>query len=424
MARAGADGRTVLGFIHQDTRLHFDFRSVVPHYFSTLDRAGVVGFLGTDEMTTDGCWWAGGTCYGGLMQGEVNPAEYRYLPVRGHQPVEAVDGYCLFVRRDVFHDTGGFDERFDHWHFYDVDLCLSAHRRGYRNYVIDQKTQHFSPGSYDAEWRCQREKYLAKWGDYLNERKSLPLHVPRQDPMRDAPQPGPTPAGDHDRVEFGPSGPGTPRPERVRAHGSRSMAELESYIVRAGTDDEDVFGGPRGEYLIQQNPKELAQLVYFLRETAPPLRWYCEIGVAAAGMTRLVHELVGFEQALLIDDGLHHHHDRMGANIAAFRSKCRIFEGDSHSLACRRFVARELEGAKIDLVLVDGDHSFEGVQGDLELLLPFLGPQSILLFHDIATRHFHVGDFWMRCESLERVAEFIDACCPLGIGVARLKHAF
>ena len=37
---------------------------------------------------------------------------------------------------------------------------------------------------------------------------------------------------------------------------------------------------------------------------------------------------------------------------------------------------------RIDFAFVDGDHSFEGVKMDWEILLPRLGPWSIVVFHD------------------------------------------
>jgi len=45
--------------------------------------------------------------------------------------VSAVTGACMAVRRDVFRELGGFDERFP-VNYNDVDLCLRARETGYR----------------------------------------------------------------------------------------------------------------------------------------------------------------------------------------------------------------------------------------------------------------------------------------------------
>jgi Glycosyltransferase like family len=186
----------ILCFIHQDVRLHFNFKLVVSLYFEVVAsvdyvtfgpnvqhgvetrRVGVLGFAGAERMTLDGRWWMRGPLYGSLIQGEL-PADSRpnmvfqrplntvalldSLDHLRYQPVDTVDGYCMFIRRSVFHELGGFDERFDHWHFYDADLCMSAIRAGYQNYVIDQKSQHFSIGSLADPWSAQQSRFQVKW---------------------------------------------------------------------------------------------------------------------------------------------------------------------------------------------------------------------------------------------------------------------
>jgi hypothetical protein len=59
---------------------------------------------------------------------------YRYLDLDMDQPgpVEQPAGACLMVRRDVWEDLGGLDERFHPVWFEDVDLCRRALDAGYR----------------------------------------------------------------------------------------------------------------------------------------------------------------------------------------------------------------------------------------------------------------------------------------------------
>ena len=42
---------------------------------------------------------------------------------------------------------------------------------------------------------------------------------------------------------------------------------------------------------------------------------------------------------------------------------------------------------RIDLLFIDGDHSFDGIRSDFELFRPWLTPNSLVLFHDTAWRH-------------------------------------
>lgn len=188
--------KDILCFIHQDVRLHFELRPVMPLYFEVLASVdylsygpnarhgvetrpvGVLGFAGAEGMTLDGRRWMRGPLYGSLIQGEL-PADSRpnmvfqrplntvalldSLDHLRYQPVDTVDGYCMFIRRSTFHELGGFDERFDHWHFYDADLCMSAIKAGYQNYVIDQTSQYFSIGSLADPWSAQQARFQEKW---------------------------------------------------------------------------------------------------------------------------------------------------------------------------------------------------------------------------------------------------------------------
>ena len=46
------------------------------------------------------------------------------------QNFSAVSGACMMMRREVFHEIGGFDEEFQMF-YYDVDLCLRLRKAGY-----------------------------------------------------------------------------------------------------------------------------------------------------------------------------------------------------------------------------------------------------------------------------------------------------
>jgi GT2 family glycosyltransferase len=56
-------------------------------------------------------------------------------------------GACMFVRREVFRELGGFDDRF-FAHMEEIDLCWRMHNRGYRVMVCpDAKVFHIGGGT-------------------------------------------------------------------------------------------------------------------------------------------------------------------------------------------------------------------------------------------------------------------------------------
>ena len=93
------------------------------------------------------------------------------------QPVIAVTGACMLVRRELYQEVGGLDAiRFPvDWN--DVDFCLRLHKAGYRNIVASQSVLRHHEG--------QSKKRLGTWlhKDMLaDERKLLELHGDVRDP--------------------------------------------------------------------------------------------------------------------------------------------------------------------------------------------------------------------------------------------------
>lgn len=48
----------------------------------------------------------------------------------------------------------------------------------------------------------------------------------------------------------------------------------------------------------------------------------------------------------------------------------------------------------IDILFIDGDHSYDGVKKDFEKYEPFVKKGGIILMHDVTHRHFGVKDYW------------------------------
>lgn len=171
LAARAPQGAGVFVFLHDDARLHFD-TGVLERYIGGLPDAGVLGFVGCGRLAFDSRWWRGEPKVGVFSHGRLAlpwlPNRFYRRPARRlaglrYEPVEAADGYCLVVARDLFERLGGFDERFDGWHCYDADLCVSALSAGRQNYVLGQPTQHLSRGSTSGGWAIQNARFLEKW---------------------------------------------------------------------------------------------------------------------------------------------------------------------------------------------------------------------------------------------------------------------
>lgn len=81
-----------------------------------------------------------------------------------------------------------------------------------------------------------------------------------------------------------------------------------------------------------------------------------------------------------------------------------------------------LGGNKLDYILIDGDHTYEGVKKDFEIYSPFVKKGGMIIFHDIANHPnsaCKVDVFWNEIKMDFQHMEYIDYAKQerFGIGV-------
>jgi hypothetical protein len=149
-----------------------------------------IGAVGARLWSPAGTLEDGGLILG--LGGLAAPA-FRGIP-RGHpgyfnrawlqQNYSAVSATCMAVRKSVFFDQNGFDEKTFPFHFYDIDFCLRLGQRGlqviwtpYANLIFSGSGSREEGGSSD-EGASLRER----WGPRLEQDPSynpnLSLNLP------------------------------------------------------------------------------------------------------------------------------------------------------------------------------------------------------------------------------------------------------
>lgn len=107
-----------------------------------------------------------------------NPADRAYAEAT---EVDYVSGCCLLIRRELWQQLGGFDERFAPAYYEDVDLAFAARLYGYRTmYEPRAVVLHVGGVTYGRERTggtkelvsVNAQKFLSKWPDVTRGRSS------------------------------------------------------------------------------------------------------------------------------------------------------------------------------------------------------------------------------------------------------------
>lgn len=156
------------------------------------------------------------------------------------------------------------------------------------------------------------------------------------------------------------------------------VAGLAGRIAAAGTDANRL--GPKGPYCMSQSVEELEFFCSWLHTMRASIDSYLELGIGSGGMARFMTEEFNIQKLCLIDNRSHPLTHMVDGNLNHLPpgTETSCYWGSSHGKNAELF----LKGRMFDLILVDGDHTKEGVRQDVELVLPCLHDGSILALHD------------------------------------------
>lgn len=167
-----------------------------------------------------------------------------------------------------------------------------------------------------------------------------------------------------------------------------------------------------------QYPAQFSKYIKFVHDHIGHVRSYAEVGVAAGGTfiftTEFLRSFCGLERSWAVDIAL-------PGQVNYINNDGSPFEGVLHNYLqvtpyasfvhgdCERLVRVLVEeNEEIDLLLIDGDHSYEGVKKDFNTLMT---RARHIVFHDIASQACQgVVRFWQEVKQLSEydAYEFID----------------
>lgn len=164
-----------------------------------------------------------------------------------------------------------------------------------------------------------------------------------------------------------------------------------------------------------QKPEELEALVSFLDSTlgtnVTPLNAVIEIGCDAGGTLQLWHLLASDTLGIDLPDG------RWGTPRKLERHGAEVILGDSHApvvIDMAWLWQKERAPGGVDLLFVDGDHTYEGVKRDHEAYGVLVRKGGLIVFQDIvkhdeqAHPDVDVHRYWEEIKiTSERYVEFV-----------------
>src|SRR5262249_13629767 len=168
-----------------------------------------------------------------------------------------------------------------------------------------------------------------------------------------------------------------------------------------------------------QKVRELAPLIGLLR--ARDLHTVVEIGSDRGGTFFAWCQLAEPDAVLISIDlpASNTDEDRLPAYGAPGQSLF-FTRGDSHAAATRDKLARILGDRRIDFLMIDGDHTYDGVRADYELYHSLVASDGCIAFHDVIP---HTTDpackvdvFWDELKQNRAHVEFVDPGDDRGLG--------
>jgi predicted O-methyltransferase YrrM len=195
--------------------------------------------------------------------------------------------------------------------------------------------------------------------------------------------------------------------------------EIKEKIEKLGSDHTGRFGGNyNGGIYLQQSPTEMTKLLLFLIDRNRMYRNYLEVGCAAGGFAFLMNLFFNIENMVLIDDGKHVRAKMLPEVLKDVNYQ--LWTGDSQSKQAVDFL-RSLN-LKFDIIIIDADHSYNGVKKDTYNFIEFLDKDGFVIFHDTEVKTCGIMKWLGEIKednlfNLKEVAEFVEQPGKLGIKV-------
>jgi len=108
------------------------------------------------------------------------------------------------------------------------------------------------------------------------------------------------------------------------------------------------------------------------------------------------------------------------------KQKLHLIRANSHDSKTLVQTKKILKKKKLDFLLIDGDHTYEGIKNDFEMYSPLVKDGGIICFHDINQgEKSNVGgvpEFWKEIKTKYESADIVDSFSNSGYGIGLIFY--
>ncbi len=177
-----------------------------------------------------------------------------------------------------------------------------------------------------------------------------------------------------------------------------------------------------------------SEIIEFCRTIAPiQSKVVLEIGTANGGNLYLLSQLSNPNALIMSVDlpvgqfigGINYKTKSFYKAFASSKQKMMLLAEDSHNPKTLKKITKKLKTKRIDILFIDGDHSYEGVKMDFEMYAPLVKKNGIIAFHDIvicSEENVEVNKFWNEIKNNYEYFEFVEDWEQGNCGIGIIKY--
>lgn len=186
--------------------------------------------------------------------------------------------------------------------------------------------------------------------------------------------------------------------------------------------------------MMHQKKEEFVEFIDLIKKSKP--RTILEIGTSEGGTLFFFSKFAAPEANIITIDLpiVRNYASYSPAKIPFFKlykpkkQKIYFLRKDSHKTSTIRKISKILKNYELDVLFIDGDHSYEGVKMDFENFSPFVRKNGLIAFHDIVEHppesNCEVSQFWNEIKQKHDYQEFISKPNDNWAGIGIIYKSF